>query len=212
MQPFVFRDAARLTSPTGASAATRREFRLGVESASRGVLHHHLRETPLRATFTGLSYPNDFAIWVARALEDLALAERLAVLDPFHERDLEVLRERVLDALDEPHGDASQHFPVPQGLEFHFSTSVAVEFDLGIEVSSLEELIHHLRIVPATSLYYHLYKARLRNADGRDDLSIWCELVGHPDLATRLRDLDIYLLALEDCRSVVLELLGRSAA
>ncbi len=205
--PFRFRDAARLTSPTGASAATRREFRVGIESADPGVLHHHLRETALRATFAAWDYPNDFAIWSARALEDRALAERLAVLDPFHERDIEVLRERVLDALDDSDSGASSHFPVPAGEEFHFSTSLAVEFDLGLEAASLDDLVAGLARVPASSLYFHLYEARLRSSDGRDDISWWLADNGYQTASCRLSDLDVYMLALEDCRRVALELL-----
>ena len=43
-----------------------------VERAEPGVLHHHLREVPLRFTFTFWDYPNDFAIWAANALFALA--------------------------------------------------------------------------------------------------------------------------------------------
>ena len=69
-RPFRFRDAVRLTCPTGVSAATLREFRDVVERVEPRVLHHHLREVPLRFTFTFWDYPNDFAIWAANALNN----------------------------------------------------------------------------------------------------------------------------------------------
>jgi hypothetical protein len=209
--PFRFRDAVRLNCPTGVSATTLREFREVVEHTDPGVLHHHLREVPLRFTFTFWDYPNDFAIWAANALENRALAERLAVLDPFHERDIEVLRERVLDAVEGSLGDASGTLPVPPGQEFHFSSSVSVELDLGVEARNVGELISRLKEVPATSLYYHLFEGRLRTEGGWDDISLWLLESGFPRAAERLRDLDIYMASLESCRRVVIELLARDA-
>jgi hypothetical protein len=209
VKPFRFRDAVRLNCPTGVSVATLREFRDIVEDVDPGVLHHHLREVPLRFTFTFWDYPNDFAIWAASALENRALAERLAVLDAFHERDLEVLRERVLDAIEVTLGEEGSTFPVAPGQEFHFSSSVAVELALGVEASNLPELIARLREVPATSLYYHLFEGRLRTPLGWDDISLWLLESGHPAAAERLRDLDIYMASLESCRRVAIELLSR---
>jgi Family of unknown function (DUF5752) len=209
--PFRFFDAGRLTCPTGIAAATLREFRIAVEGAELAVLHHHLRETPLRHTFAVWGYPNDFAIWTANALEERALAERLAVLDPFHERDLEVLRERVLEAVEEMERVVSGTRPVPSGQEFSFCGSVAVEFPLGIEARTVAELVEALEHVPASSLYLHLYEARLRTPDGSDDVSRWLCDVGESEAAKRLRDLDIYLLALEECRSVILRLIAGEA-
>jgi hypothetical protein len=212
VKPFRFRDAVRLNSPTGVSAATLREFRDAVERAEPGVLHHHLREVPLRFTFTFWDYPNDFAIWAANSLENRALAERLSVLDPFHERDLEVLRERVLDAVEAASADAGSALPVPPGQEFYFSSSVSVELDLGVEARTLPELVARLKEVPATSLYYHLFEGRLRTQDGWDDISLWLLESGFPVAADRLRDLDIYMASLESCRRVVIELLERDTA
>ncbi len=211
-RPFRFRDAVRLNCPTGVSAATLREFRDIVERVPQGVLHHHLRELPLRFTFTFWDYPNDFAIWAASALENRALAERLSVLDAFHERDLEVLRERVLEAVETALREEGGALPAPRGQEFHFSSSVAVELDLGVEARNVAELIARLREVPATSLYYHLFEGRLRTADGWDDISLWLLDSGLPAAANRLRDLDIYMASLESCRRVMIELLEREPA
>jgi Family of unknown function (DUF5752) len=207
-EPFVFRDAVRLNSPTGVSAATLREFRSAVERADAGVLHHHLREVPLRFTFTFWDYPNDFALWAANALENRALAERLAALDPFHERDLELLRDHVLEAVEIAFEETAAAFPVPAGQEFHFASSVAVEFDLGLEAADVGALLRLIGEVPATSIYYHLYEGRLRNADGWDDFSTWLAAQGHERVAQRLSDLDIYMVSLESCRKVALELLA----
>ena len=205
--PFRFRDAVRLHCPTGVAATTLREFRDAVERADTGVLHHHLCEVPLRFTFTFWDYPNDFAIWAAAALENHALAERLAVLDPFHERDIEVLREHALDAIEAALADTNGNVPVPPGQEFHFSSSVSVELDLGVEARTVAELIAGLREVPSSSIYYHLFEGRLRTDGGWDDISMWLHDSGFPRAAERLRDLDIYMASLESCRRVVVELL-----
>ena len=48
--PFRFRDAVRLRVATGRSVATLGELRDAIEEVEPSVLHHHLRETPLRFT------------------------------------------------------------------------------------------------------------------------------------------------------------------
>jgi hypothetical protein len=205
--PFRFLDAVRLNCPTGVSATTLREFREAVATLDSAVLHHHLRELPLRFTFTFWDYPNDFAVWAANALENRALAERLSVLDAFHERDLEVLREQAIEAVEMTLGGEGSVLPVPPGQEFHFSSSVAVTLDLGVEARNVEEMVARVREVPATSLYYHLFEGRLRTPDGWDDFSSWLLAAGHRAAAERVRDLDIYMASLESCRRVLVELL-----
>jgi len=212
IKPFRFKDAVRLTCPVGETAATLREFRGAVERVAPSVLHHHLRETPLRFAFTLWDYPNDFALWAADALENRALAERFAVLDPFHESNLELLRENILDAVDDALGELHSHFPVPPGQEFYFANSVAMKFDLDVTAADLDELVGALERVPASSIYYHLYEARLRTDAGSDDLSNWLAAAGLQDEANRLSDLDIYMLSLEDCRRVAIELLRGEGA
>lgn len=212
LTPFKFKGAVRLTCPVGETAATLREFRGSIERVPAAVLHHHLRETPLRFAFTLWDYPNDFALWAADALENRALAERFAVLDPFHESDLELLRERILDAVDDAMGELHSHFPVPPGQEFYFASSLVVKYDLDVTAVDLDGLIAAIERVPASSIYYHLYEARLRTDAGSDDLSNWLSAAGLQDEAARLADLDIYMLSLEDCRRVALELLRGEGA
>ena len=212
VEPFHFRDAVRLNCPTGLSAATLREFRNAIDRLEPPVLHHHLRELPLRFTFTFWDYPNDFAVWAANALENHALAERLSVLDAFHERDLEALREQVAEAVEVALGEEGNTLPVSQGQEFYFSSSVAVTLDLGVEARTLGELVERLQEVPATSLYYHFFESRLRTPDGWDDISHWLLGAGHDAAARRIRNLDIYMASLESCRKVMVELLGKELA
>ena len=158
MRPFQFRDAVRMTCPTGVSAATLREFRIALESCDTAVLHHHLRETPLRFAFSMWDFPNDLALWAAEALERRALAERLATLDPFHSRDLEILRESLLEAIEVEEGEGGAHTPVPAGQEFAFCQSLAVEIELGTQAHTLDELTSSLERVPASSLFHHFYE------------------------------------------------------
>ena len=214
-RPFRFNDVVRLTCPTGSSATTLREFLIGVENADVSVIHHHLRETPLRFPHRLGRFPNDFALWAGDALENQALAERLAVLDPFHERDLEILREQVAEGIEIALEEEQSSRAVLPGREFTFSSSVALEIELGIEAEGLADLCRRLGQVPARSLFHHLYEARLRNPDGVDDISRWLiESLDMAEMAARLADLDIYLLSLEDCRRVVCMLLanGREVA
>ena len=109
-EPFVFADYAGLVMPTGKRAANLRELTDLVRTASVDVLHHHLHRTFLLQHIGAWDYPNDFARWASRSLEDQALAEKLAALDPFAHGNLEPAREVIVDLLEE-HMDALPFVP-----------------------------------------------------------------------------------------------------
>jgi hypothetical protein len=82
-EPFEFTDYALLVMPTGRSASNLREFLNGIREVPVGVIHHHLYGAALHHQLRAWDHPNDFAIWAAESLEDHALAEKLAALDPY---------------------------------------------------------------------------------------------------------------------------------
>jgi hypothetical protein len=208
--PFRFTDYEGLVMPTGLRAGNLRELIDRVRSVPLEVIHHHLHRTPLSHRFGVWDYPNDFALWAARSLEDLALAEKLASLDPYAFTSLEATREAIVDLLEE-HLDGLPNVPWSRpGFEFHFATGYFIALPGEREVWTVAELRNALSEVPLSSLYYHFHEARLRVAgDESDDFSRWIEeqFGAHPAVAP-LRGIDFFFYSLEDLRQRILMILA----
>jgi hypothetical protein len=207
-EPFRFTDYEGLVMPTGRRAANLKEFIEAVRSVPVEVIHHHLHRTALSHRFGAWRYPNDFAEWAATSLEDLALAEKLASLDPYAHANLEAAREAILELLEE-HLDLAPIVPwARRGFEFHFASGYFLALPGEREVWTLAELRDALAEVSLSSLYYHFHEARLRLAgDESDDFSRWIEehFAEHPIVA-ELRGIDFLFYSLEDLRQRILHI------
>jgi len=200
--------------PTGLRAASLREFLDHLRNVPLEVVFHHLYRSYLSHRFEVWDYPNDFARWTANALEDHALAEKLAALDPYAEKDLEQAREVIVDLV-EDHLDQLPVTPrVRPGLEFHFSSGNYLVLPGNREVWTLSELREALAQVPLNSIYYHFHEARLRGpGDDADDFSRWIEgQFGRNGVVDRMRGLDFYFYSLHDLRQRLLAILDEAAA
>ncbi len=201
-EPFRFVDYEGLVMPTGRSAINLRELVEQLRTVPAPVLHHHLFRTALRHRFGVWDYPNDFALWAAHSLEDLALAEKLAALDPYALVDLEEARATIIDLVEE-HLDELPLVPwVRRGFEFHFASGLYLALPGEREVWTIRQMRRAIRDVPLSSLFFHFHEARLRApGDDSDDFSRWIEgQFGPNSLIDRLRALDFYFFSLADLR------------
>ena len=194
--------------PTGLRAGNLRELAEMVRKAPVEVIRHHLHRAALRHRFGAWDYPNDFAQWASECLEDKALAEKLAALDPFAQRDPEAARERIVDLIEE-HMDELQLISwVRRGREFHFASGLYLALPGGHEVWTLAEMQDVLTGVSLGSLFYHFHEARLREpGDDSDDFSRWIQgQFGAQPLVQTLRSLDFYFFSLEDLRQRIVSI------
>jgi len=201
-EPFAFADYVGLVTPTGHRAANLKEFAGLVRVVPPDVIHHHLHRTPLSHRFGFWDYPNDFAQWAAESLEDLALAEKLAALDPYAYANLEHARDTIVDLLEE-HLDGLATVPWARpGSEFHFASSHFHALPGDRTASTIAEMRDALAELSLSSLYYHFHEARLRvSGDESDDFSRWIEgQFGPQPIVQRLRQIDFYFYSLEDLR------------
>jgi hypothetical protein len=200
--PFRFVDYEGLVMPTGQRAANLRELLDLVRRVPLDVVHHHLHRTALSHRFGEWDYPNDFAQWAAHSLEDRALAEKLAALDPYAHRDLEQGRDAIAELIEE-HLDGLPTVPWARpGFEFHFSSGRYLALEGEREAWTLEEMRAALAEVPLSSVFYHFHEARLRGpGDDSDDFSRWIEgQFGPHPIVQELRGIDFYFYSLEELR------------
>jgi hypothetical protein len=166
-------------------------------------IYHHFCETPLRPSFDDPDYRNDFAVWSHYALNDEILAERLGVLDPYDFRDMEDLRQTVLDIIDERLSELS-HFPwAKSGMAFSFLQAHTVVFDTDRYFETPDELPLVLSQMTTSSLYYHFLEARRRVEGKLDDFTAWLtEWDGRGDAIIKaFSEVDFYFLTLKDLQS-----------
>jgi len=208
ISPFAAHDCALISLATSVTAENLREFRDGLLRVHKGSIYHHFWGRLLRPHFDEPEYLNDFASWAFHGLHEMALAERLSLIDPTDFTDLEDLRRELVEVV-EQRLDESEYVPWARtDQRFYFVRARLVVFDTGRRVQDGAELATLLPELSTGSVYYHFIDARRRTASGTDDFTAW--VCGHgPDctvLAERLAALDPYFSSLKETRRRLAEI------
>ncbi len=197
--PFEFYKAVYQTELTGKRAGSLFELAEVVRTIDGMSIFHHMFHSLIDAHLAPSEFSNDFAFWIADALKDEALAERLANISMTDADNVDALREKVLEVLDDITGDLT----APSGLEFHFMKSTLVAFPIGRAARNFEEFKQGIESLDPKSIFYHLYVSKIVEEKRENDFSAWLRCVGESDLA------DCYsTLEPSDCRDLS-ELKGR---
>jgi hypothetical protein len=206
-EPFVFFGCVELRQALDKTALDERELMDRLEEVPSGSIFYHTHGYFLRHRPVGMAYGNDFARWVAVDVRDQALAERLALVDPFEFKHLEDLREELVTII---HDHITRLSSVPRvdfGEAFYFQQSHIVEVPLGPIARTLAEFRAGLAAVEASAIYFHMVEARARLGRPSGDFAEWLRIsLGMPDLADRIGRIDTYMTSLERVRARVLSL------
>lgn len=196
--PLALYGCALTALSTGEEATNLRELQDRILRVPARSLYYHFWGRLLRPVLVRKEYVNDFGNWVGHELRDSLLAERLALVDPGDETDIETLRARVADLLEERLAENGSLLGCPPDRGFHFLEGQMVIFDTGARAESPAALARILPGLPPSSIYYHLIDARHRPPKGRDDLQIWLERWGEPcqALVDALEAVDVYFTPL----------------
>jgi len=205
--PFQFMGCVELRQVVGRRALDERELMDRLEEVPLDSVYYHTHGYFLRHRPMSTPYGNDFAAWVAVHVRDMALAERLGVVNPFDSRSLEELRDELGGIIDDHLSHLATVPRVEFGEPFYFQQSHIVEVALGSPAFTLTEFRTALAEVDASAIYVHMVEARARLRRRTDDFAEWIRgSLGLPDLATRIERLDTYMTSLERIRARVLAL------
>jgi hypothetical protein len=206
---FWFRECFLMPMPIGRKAVNLRELADAIRDCDESVLYYHLIQSRLAISPPAVEYPNDLALWVATALQDSKLAEKLSSFDPFEYENLGEVRQAVVDILEEYLWDLPYVPWARSGFELHFCEASTVVVRSEISAQTLEELCTALTTVGLDSLYYHFFEARWRlGVKKADDFSFWIDSnFALPDLVKAIRGLDIYFYSLKEIRETLLALI-----
>ena len=205
-RPFRFTGCVELRQTLDVHALDERELMHRIAEVPADSIFFHTFGYFLRhRTFT-TAYGNDFARWAAVEIGDAALAERLAVVDPFAFSTLEALREHLVTILqDHLRGrEAERRLEFDRG--FHFQQSHIVEVPLGLTAETLVEFRAGLATVDESAIYLHTVETRARERRA-DAFAAWLRSgLELGELAEKFERIDPYLTTLERIRGRLLGL------
>jgi hypothetical protein len=199
---FTIKDCALLAVSTGRTAQNLRELAANLRDVREESIYYHFWGSLLRPRFETPEFQNDFALWAWTGLSDHSLSEKLGIIDPTKARNLQELREIVLDVI-EDHLSLSEYIPWARGDNvFSFIMSQIVVFDTGMRVSTPEELRDIIPNLSASSIFYHFIDARRRLPKRVDDFRAWLPNFGNKGkkLMNSLANLDPYFSTLTELR------------
>jgi len=209
-EPFRFFTRLNLTLMTGVQARDLRELVAGLREAPEAVVYQHTHRFLQQHQHLVPEPPNDFAYWVSNILQEERLGERLAAIDTVRFTSLQQLRDALVEAIEKHLKRHPGGRSVPEGREFHFMRTVRFSVPTPHEAWDLREFGECLRQVSISSLYLHVFEARLRPPLGINDFSLWFEAqLGEKDLAKRVARLDPYTQTLEGLRARVLAMVNK---
>ena len=207
MTEFRFYSKQDLTFLLAVRASTARQLLAGLQKVPDSSVYHHTHHFLQRHHFFTPEPSNDFAVWAKTGLNDRSLAEQLSSIDIVQYDTIAGVREAIVGILERHISDGGERLTAPDGIEFHFMSSQTYVFPTPFTVRSLREFVSALQHVSVSSLYHHMFDARLRLGRGENDFSAWFRGLGLDALANEVRSLDPYAYTLETLRRRLLILL-----
>jgi hypothetical protein len=205
-RPFRFTGCVELRQTLDIHALDERELMNRIAEVPTDSIFFHTFGYFLRHRAFTTAYGNDFARWVALEIGDDALAECLAVVDPFAFSTLEGLREHLMTILQDHLRGREAEGRVEFDRGFHFQQSHIVEVPLGVAAATLGEFRAGLATVDESAIYLHTVETRARPRQAEAFAAWLREALALPALAERFERIDPYLTTLERIRGRLLNL------
>ncbi|GER93028.1 hypothetical protein A45J_0759 [hot springs metagenome] len=202
IEPFEFKQCVSILKSTGKKAKNLRELRDAIAVVSDESIFHHTYQYFLKGHV--LQYTNDFAHWAGESLEERALSEHFSNIDPYSFKNINELRQELLNVID----GYLEYFPEPReamiGDEFYFNETITLIFPMSIRAKNLAEFLIAIKYIDAAAIYYHFYEARIRL--GVDDFSKWIEdSLNKKELSEKIRSIDLFMHSIEGIRDHIIE-------
>lgn len=196
---FQFSSSASLEKLTGRKAQNLEELLAIVESCPDSSIFYHTFSAFRKMREVRAPYTNDFAVWISGDLNEEALAEKLMTIDLAEYNTINSLRARIVEIITAYRGENPGAFRKIADEPFYLYDVVWVVYltdKFAYDLSSFRQLLDTISI---DSLYYHFIESRLHTKLQTDDFSTWIELsLGMPELAEKIRSIDIHIYSLED--------------
>jgi len=206
VDPFHF--YTKLDQPLllGQQAKTIEELLAGVRSVPDSSIYYHTHRFLQQHQFLSPEPPNDFAFWAGNVLGDDALGERLWSVDTIRFNNISELRDRLIGILEIQLNSRGRTVECHPGEEFHFMACRTFVLPTAYNAHDLREFSQLLPKVSISSVYFHMFDAKLRLKTGENDFSRWFRALGHNALANEMQRLDPYSFTLDGLRQRIIAL------
>ena len=199
---FYIKNCSIASLSTGELARSLIDLRNKLLTINESCLYFHFwgrRLTPQAIHFV---HHNDFASWVFHRLHDSILAEQLSIIDPTEFSNLEELRQKLLEVVEDRIDTYEINFLTKKEDVFHFISSIIIVFDSTYVIRTPNEMPAVLESLPASCIFYHFIDARMRTEEKIDDFSFWLKNVGEDylPLTKEIEAIDPYFLTLSELK------------
>jgi len=205
---FQFRSSASLEKLTGRKAHLLAELLHLIHTCSESSIFYHTFSAFLKMREVRVPYNSDFALWVYQSLGEKALAEKMMAVDFSEYNTVESLRMRLAGIIESYQSFRPAAFKKKADEPFYLhdvQRFVYLTDKFAYDLKSFRELLPTISLY---SLYYHFIEARLETKLQTDDFSNWIqESLQLPDLAKKIRAIDIHVYDLEGLRSRITDLI-----
>jgi len=206
-ESFRFFTRLSLQVVTGVRATDLGELTEGIRSAPDSVIYTHTYRFLQQYQSLVPEPTNDFAVWAAESLQDEEAGEKLLAVDALRYDSIAELRQALLSTLDAHLHKRGASRRAPPGEEFHFMRSIRFSLPTPYAAGDLAEFSGALRLVSVSSLYLHVFEARLRPPLGLNDFSMWLDSeLGERALAMKISRMNPYTQTLEALRARILKM------
>jgi hypothetical protein len=204
-EPFRFFSRLTLTRMTGIKAKNLRELLEHLKTVPESVIYQHTHRFLQEHQYLVPEPPNDFGYWVTHMLLDEELGERLTAFDIMRYHSLNDLRLAIVSVIENHLANRNNLHQVPEGKEFHFMSAVRFSMPTRYQAYNLSEFLRCLQKVSISSLYLHIFEAKMRTPLGINDFANWFEAqLGEKALAKQVADMDPYTQTLEGLRAKII--------
>jgi len=205
---FQFRSSASLEKLTGQKAYNLEELLDLIKSCPESSIFYHTFSAFLKMREAHVPYNTDFAIWVARMLNEEALAEKLMAVDLSEYKTLESLRVGLIGIIESYREQKPDAFQKTADEPFYLYDIIRIVYLTDKFAYDLKSFRQLLATVSIHSIYFHFVESRLRTQFQTDDFSTWIEeSLSIPPLARRIRKIDVNVYTLEGLRTRILQLI-----
>lgn len=207
---FQFRSGASLDKLTGQKAYNLEELLDLIKTCPESSIFYHTFCAFLKMREANVPYNTDFAIWVARTLNEKALAEKLIAVDLSEYKTLESLRMRLIEIIESYREQQPGAFQKMAEEPFYLYDVVRIIYLTDKFAYDLQSFREILATVSTRSVYFHFVASRIQTQFQADDFSTWIEgSLNVPDLAQAIRKIDVSVYTLEQLRSRILQLIDQ---
>ncbi|OGS56268.1 MAG: hypothetical protein A3J79_01415 [Elusimicrobia bacterium RIFOXYB2_FULL_62_6] len=209
--PFRFCTRLTLTEVTGSKAFNIAELLAGIKEADDAVIYHHTHRFIKQSHHLVPEGANDFAYWVTNTVQADRLGEELTSIDIVQYHSLADIRDAFVKMLERHIAENPGPIrTVAPGREFHFMRAIRFSLPTECVARDYASFIECLRNVSVSSLYLHVFEARLRPPYGVDDFSHWFKTNFNDDIVGKeISRLDPYSYTLESLRQRIIRIIER---